>query len=288
MLPRIECDALGRRRGARSRAEISTKAARGVSSRCRRVRVARGAVVAASVHVVYGVEHNIQRPETLFVVARHCVIISSSSRMSSSSVSQTARRRSNPIERLSFCRIVHLRRPYTHPRLDSTRVSSRSRDAYMTILHFRAVISGVDTSRRALDLDASSFAFLSFLSFPPLIQLVPTQTRRARLPVCARKPLGGQVLFTARTISRPIVVLDVVVDAVLFTDDALRQLHIHQRLRRRVSRAVVERIVKVSERSSRGVASTGIRGRLDRSTRRRSVVSRLVSISRARPAFTMF
>jgi hypothetical protein len=34
----------------------------------------------------------------------------------------------------------------------------------VTILHFRAVIDGVDTSRRTLDLDASSF--LSFLSFP--------------------------------------------------------------------------------------------------------------------------
>ena len=98
-----------------------------------------------------------------------------------------------------------MRRPYTHPRLDSTRVSARSRDAYVTILHFRAVIDGVDASRRALDLDASSF--LSFLSFPPLIQLVPKQTRRAR-PVCARKPLGGQVLFTARTLSRLIVVVD--------------------------------------------------------------------------------
>jgi|OM-RGC.v1.015309079 hypothetical protein len=166
-------------------------------------------------------------------------------------------------------------------------VSARSDEAYVTILHFRAVIDGVDTSRRALDLDASSF--LSFLSFPPLIQLVPTQTRRARLPVCARKPLGGQVLFTARTISRPIVVV-LVVDAVLFTDDARRQLHIHQRLRRRVSRAVVAHIVKVSERASRGVASTGIRGGLDRSTRRRSVVPRLVSFSfsRARPHRHLF
>ena len=75
----------------------------------------------------------------------------------------------------------------------------------MTILHFRAVNDGVDTSRRNLDLDASSF--LSFLSFPTLIQLVPTQTRRARLPVCARNPLGGQVLLIARTLSRPIVVV---------------------------------------------------------------------------------
>ena len=98
-----------------------------------------------------------------------------------------------------------MRRPYTHPRLDSTRVSARSDEACVTILHFRAVIEGVHTSRRALDLDASSF--LSFLSFPPLIQLVPMQTRRARLPVRARKPLGGQVLFTARTLSRPIVVV---------------------------------------------------------------------------------
>ena len=80
-----------------------------------------------------------------------------------------------------------------------------------------------------------------------MIQLVPTQTRRARLPVCARKPLGGQVLFTARTLSRPIVV--VVVDAVLFTDAAL---HIHQRLRRRVSRAVVARLVDRARDSFRG------------------------------------
>ena len=49
---------------------------------------------------------------------------------------------------------VRLRRPHTHPRLDSTRVSARSRDACVTILHFRAVIDGVDTSRCALDLDA--------------------------------------------------------------------------------------------------------------------------------------
>ena len=104
-----------------------------------------------------------------------------------------------------------MRRPYTHPRLDSTRVSARSDEAYVNILHFRAVIDGVDTSQRALDLDASSF--LSFLSFPTLIQLVPTQTRRARLPVCARKPLGGQVVFTARTLSSPIV------DAVVRTRD---------------------------------------------------------------------
>ena len=32
----------------------------------------------------------------------------------------------------------------------------RSDEAYVTILHFRAVIDGVDTSRCALDLDASS------------------------------------------------------------------------------------------------------------------------------------
>ena len=32
----------------------------------------------------------------------------------------------------------------------------RSDDAYVTILHFRAVIDDVDASRRALDLDASS------------------------------------------------------------------------------------------------------------------------------------
>ena len=106
-----------------------------------------------------------------------------------------------------------MRRPYTHPRLDSTRVSARSDDAYVTILHFRAVIDGVDTSRRALDLDASSFAFLSF---PLLIQLVPKQTRRAR-PVCARKPLGGQVLFTARTLSRLIVLVN--------DDDAVVRTH---------------------------------------------------------------
>ena len=41
-------------------------------------------------------------------------------------------------------------------RSDSTRVSARSRDACVTILHFRAVTDGVDTSRCALDLDASS------------------------------------------------------------------------------------------------------------------------------------
>ena len=98
-----------------------------------------------------------------------------------------------------------MRRPYAHPRLDSTRVSARSDDACVTILHFRAVNDGVDTSRRNLDLDASSF--LSFLSFPTLIQLVPTQTRRARLPVCARNPLSGQVLLIARTLSRPVVVV---------------------------------------------------------------------------------
>ena len=69
-----------------------------------------------------------------------------------------------------------------------------------SILHFRAVNDGVDTSRCALDLDASSFALLSF---PLLIQLVPTQTRRARLPVCARNPAGGQVLLIARTLSVP-------------------------------------------------------------------------------------
>ncbi len=84
----------------------------------------------------------------------------------------------------------------------------------MTILHFRAVNDGVHTSRRTLD--ASSF--FSFLSFPTLIQLVPTQTRREGLPVCARKPLGGQVLFTARTLSSPVVVV-VVVDAVVRTRD---------------------------------------------------------------------
>ena len=86
----------------------------------------------------------------------------------------------------------------------------------MTILHFRAVIDGVDASRCALDLDASSFALLSFLSFPLLIQLVPKQTRRAR-PVCARKPLGGQVLFTARTLSRLIVLVN--------DDDAVVRTH---------------------------------------------------------------
>ena len=83
----------------------------------------------------------------------------------------------------------------------------------MTILHFRAVIDGVDASRRTLDLDASSFALLSF---PLLIQLVPKQTRRAR-PVCAGKPLSGQVLFTARTLSRLIVLVN--------DDDAVVRTH---------------------------------------------------------------
>ena len=36
------------------------------------------------------------------------------------------------------------------------RIRARSDDACVTILHFRAVIDGVHTSRRALDLDASS------------------------------------------------------------------------------------------------------------------------------------
>ena len=56
----------------------------------------------------------------------------------------------------------------------------RSDDAYVTILHFRAVIDGVDTSRCALDLDASSFVFLSFTT--PLTPLVTTSTsgRRGR------------------------------------------------------------------------------------------------------------
>ena len=133
-------------------------------------------------------------------------------------MSQTARRRNSPIERHLSFRRIRIRRAGSFassvydPRLDSTRVSARSRDAYVTILHFRVVIDGVDTSRCALDLDASSF--LSFLSFPPLmIQLVPMQTRRARLPVRARKPLGGQVLFTARTLSR------LIVDAVVRTRD---------------------------------------------------------------------
>ena len=72
----------------------------------------------------------------------------------------------------------------------------RSRDAYVTILHFRAVIDGVHTSRRTLDLDASSFlSFLSFLSFPTLIQLVPTQTRRARLPKHPKKQTRGRQLL---------------------------------------------------------------------------------------------
>ena len=123
-----------------------------------------------------------------------------------------ARRLSFFVESESDAR-VRLRRPHTHPRLDSTRVSARSGDACVTILHFRAVIDGVDASRCALDLDASSFALLSF---PLLIQLVPKQTRRAR-PVCARKPLGGQVLFTARTLSRLIVLVN--------DDDAVVRTH---------------------------------------------------------------
>ena len=69
-------------------------------------------------------------------------------------------------------------------------MSARSDEAYVTILHFRAVIDGVDTSRRGLDLDASSF--LSFLSFPPLIQLVPVKIRIC----CIVHPSGsfGRVL----------------------------------------------------------------------------------------------
>ncbi len=38
----------------------------------RRVRGVRGTTLC----VVYGIEHHIQRPETLFVVTRHCVIYS--------------------------------------------------------------------------------------------------------------------------------------------------------------------------------------------------------------------
>ena len=98
-----------------------------------------------------------------------------------------ARRLSFFVESESDAR-VRSRRPYAHPRLDSTRVSARSDDVYVTILHFRAVIDGVDASRCALDLDASSFALLSF---PLLIQLVPKQTRRAR-PVCRLEFQGAR------------------------------------------------------------------------------------------------
>ena len=136
---------------------------------------------------------------------------------------------------------------------------------------------------------------LSFLSFPTLIQLVPTQTRRARLPVCARKPLGGQVLFTARTLSRPIVVR---------CRRRRGARNVARRARSRTTnRASSKLFTNVSAvasraRSSRAsskspnarVASTGIRGGLDRSTRRRSVVTRLVSFSfsRARPHRHLF
>ena len=51
--------------------------------------------------------------------------------------------------RLSFCRIRNRRAgsfasSAYDPRLDSTRVSARSRDPCVTILHFRAVIDGVE------------------------------------------------------------------------------------------------------------------------------------------------
>ena len=67
---------------------------------------------------------------------------------------------------------MRARCPYTRCRLDSTRESSRARDAHTNILDVRTFVDVVDTSRRALCLHvAVPFAFLRF---PPSVQLVPT------------------------------------------------------------------------------------------------------------------
>ena len=106
------------------------------------------------------------------------------SRVSASTHAVSGRRRREDAVLKAETRAACVRRPYTRARLDSTRQSSRSHDASTNILDFCAFIDIVDTSRRALCLHlAVSLAFLSTPSFPPLIRLVPTQTRRARLAV---------------------------------------------------------------------------------------------------------
>ena len=174
--------------------------------------------------------------------------------------------------------------------------------AYVTILRFRAVIDGVHTSRRTLDLDASSFAFLSFLSFPPLIQLVPTQTRRARLPVCARKPTARRTsgIYSSYTISshRPRCRRRGVVHRRRASSTSYPPTSPPSRLAR--DRRAHRQSLRTFESRRRGDGYSRWSRPLDTSTERRHP-SRLVlvlarasssppfpsSISRARPAFTM-
>ena len=141
------------------------------------------------------------------------VPISSSSRLSSSSVSQTARRRRNPIaRRLSFCRnrIRRERSFASSVHAPSARLHARIRALGRCVRDHSSLSRGHRRRGREPLCSRSRRVVIrvSFVSFVSAVdtQLVPTQTRRARLPVCARKQLGGQVLFTARTLSRPIVV----------------------------------------------------------------------------------
>ena len=76
-----------------------------------------------------------------------------------------------------------------------------------------------------------------FRSFSPssLVRLVQSETRRARLPVRARKPLAGQVLLTARTVPRRVERDDAIATR------ARRRLAGHVA---RVARGVSRRVVK--------------------------------------------
>ena len=134
------------------------------------------------------------------------VPISSSSRMSSSSLSQTARRRSNPIERRLSFRRIRIRRAGScgsSVHAPSSRLHARVRALGRCVRDHSSLSRGQRRRGHEPTYSRSRRVVISFVS--AVDTTLPTQTRRARLPVCAWKPLGGQVVFTARTLSRPIV-----------------------------------------------------------------------------------
>ena len=80
------------------------------------------------------------------------------------------------------------------------RIRARSDDACVTILHFRAVNDGVDTSRRTLDLDASSG--WSFIHVARLVDRARDSFRGRVTPPLASRHLDERVDSGARDSSR--------------------------------------------------------------------------------------
>ena len=233
------------------------------------------------------------------------VPISSSSRLSSSSVSQTARRRRNPIERrLSFCRIrIRRARSFASSvHAPSARLHARIRALARCVRDHSSLSRGHRRRGREPLCSRSRRVVISFVSFVSDVDTTCANADTSRTSSGVRPETARRtsIVYSSYTISSHRRRQRRRRRRAHARRVKRRRQVVHQRLRRRVSRAVVARIVKVSERSSRVDGYSRWSRPLDASTERRHP-SRLVlvlarasssppfpsSISRARPAFTM-